>query len=307
MANWSGDMVEMNRFSIRDIENLTGIKAHTLRIWEQRYSILQPKRTPTNIRYYDAEDLRLALRIALLNSYGYKISNIHKMSNEDMNSLIEKISDRDFKLNALVNNMLEAMLHFKIDLFEQYLNDYIAKQGIEQTIEKLVFLFLEKIGLMWMTSRIFPAQEHLVSNVIVRKLSLAIESLPSKKTDASPTILLYLPEGEIHDMGLLYVYYLLRKWGKNPVYLCANSPLKDVGYVVDVLQIPYIYTHLTSTAQDFDVAKYVRKLDGLFPNTQHIYVSGAMLQNVNLQGLERISPLYTLTAVKEALQVLGNS
>eukprot|EP01136_Pigoraptor_vietnamica_P033656 Opistho-1_new@96735 len=209
----------MNKFSIKDIENLTGIKAHTIRIWEQRYGILQPKRTPTNIRYYDALDLKLALRISLLNNYGYKISRIHEMSEEDMNSLIQKINDKDFKLQLLVNELLEATLAMNIDKFEKLVNEYMHKYGIEQTIEQLVFNFLEKIGIMWMTDRLFPAQEHMVSNVVYRKLAVAIEGLPPKDAGATPSVLLFLPEGEIHDIGLMYVNYLLHKYGKNPIYL----------------------------------------------------------------------------------------
>lgn len=303
MAGGIGSTSEMNRFSIRDIENLTGIKAHTIRIWEQRYGILQPKRTPTNIRYYDAEDLKLALRIALLNSYGYKISNIHKMSTADMSVLIDKITDKDFRLTLLVNNMLEATLAGDVDRFETYLDEYISRNGIELTIEKLVFLFLEKIGLMWMTDRIFPAQEHLVSNVIYRKIAVAIEHLPPRAADASPTVLLFLPEGEIHDIGLLFVFYLLRKHGKNPIYLGPNSPLKDARFVYETRRPEYIYIHLTSVAEDFEAGRYLSKAQSLFPDST-LLVSGAMLRHRKLELSEQVKLLYSLHDVKEVLPTL---
>ncbi len=294
----------MNRFSIKDIENLTGIKAHTIRIWEQRYGILQPKRTPTNIRYYDALDLKTALRISLLNNYGYKISRIHEMSDEEMNSLIQKINDKDFKLQVLVNELLEATLAMDIDKFERLVNEYLRKYGIEQTIEQLVFNFLEKIGLMWMTDRLFPAQEHMVSNVVYRKLAVAIEGLPPKEADASPSVLLFLPEGEIHDIGLMYVNYLLHKYGKNPIYLGANSPIKDVKMVVEAKQPNYLYVHLTSVASDFDVNKYVQKLHNIFPESK-ILVSGSLLNVTKQIPVKNVQFMYTLQQVRDLLIFLN--
>lgn len=293
----------MNRFSIRDIENLTGIKAHTLRIWEQRYGILQPKRTATNIRYYDSIDLKLALRIALLNNYGYKISHIHEMSDADMNSLIEKINDSDFRLQALVNDMLEATLAMDIDRFEHLLETYLKRHGIEQTTELLLFTFLEKLGIMWMTDRIFPAQEHMVSNLVYRKLALAIEKLPNKNPDAKPSVLLFLPEGEIHDIGLMYVYYLLLKYEKKAIYLGPNSPLKEVQLVVDAKNPDYLYVHLTSVASEFDTLKYLQKLSKTFPKCK-ILASGSMLKASKLSGLKQVQLLYSLQDVRNTLVTL---
>lgn len=297
------DTAEMNKFSIRDIENLTGIKAHTIRIWEQRYGILQPKRTATNIRYYDALDLKLALRISLLNNYGYKISRIHEMSEDDMNALIQKINDKDFKLQVLVNELLETTLAMDIDRFERLVNEYMRKYGIEQTIEQLIFNFLEKVGIMWMTDRIFPAQEHMMSNVVYRKLALAIENLPPKEADASPSVLLFLPEGEIHDIGLMYVNYLLRKYEKNPIYLGANSPIKEVKLVIEAKQPDYLYVHLTSVTSEFDVNKYLQKLHNAFPNAK-ILVSGSLLRSTKHIPIQNIKLLFTLQEVRDTLITL---
>jgi DNA-binding transcriptional MerR regulator len=136
----------MNRFSIRDLENLTGIKAHTIRIWEQRYDILQPKRTPTNIRYYDADDLKLALRVALLNQYGYKISRIHRMKSEEMATLIETITDPNFRFQADAIRMLDATLAMDTGTLERLLAAQIDEYGMEQTIENLRFSFWRRSG-----------------------------------------------------------------------------------------------------------------------------------------------------------------
>ncbi|MBA3829977.1 MAG: MerR family transcriptional regulator [Taibaiella sp.] len=291
----------MNTFSIKDIENLTGIKAHTIRIWEQRYGILQPKRTPTNIRFYDAGDLKLALRIALLNDYGYKISRIHKMNDGDMDSLIQKINDRDFKMHLLVNELLECTFSMEIDHFEQLLDMNIRKHGTEHTVEQLIFHYLEKVGLMWMTNRISPAQEHLVSNVIYRKLAVAIENLPKReRTTMGPSILLFLPEGEIHDLGLIYIYYLLMKYNKDPIYLGPNSPVNEVKYIYEVKKPKYMYVHLTSVANEFDGVKYLNKLSQNFPGST-IYVSGSMLKNKKYVAHDNLRFFHTLQEAKNEM------
>jgi len=291
---------EMNRFSIKDIENLTGIKAHTIRIWESRYGLIQPKRTTTNIRYYDAKDLKVALKVALLNSYGYKISRINQMNDAEMDSLINKVADKDFKLQALVNNLLEATLSIDIELFESLLNSYIKKNGIEKTVEELIFLFLEKIGLMWMTDRIFPAQEHLVSNVIFRKLAVAIEQIPPTEKPKGKSVLLFLPEGEIHDLALLYVHYLLLKQNKNSIYLGPNSPLKDAKFLYEVKKPEYVYIHLTSVGDEFDGNKYLKKVATDFPTAQ-ILVSGSMLRHKKFYKSSNMTFLHTLEEVKRTL------
>ncbi|MGN6569674.1 MAG: MerR family transcriptional regulator [Flavipsychrobacter sp.] len=294
---------EMNRFSIKDIENLTGVKAHTIRIWEQRYGILQPKRTPTNIRYYDALDLKLALRIALLNKFGYKISSIHKMDEHSMNQLIDKISDEDFKLHLLVNELLECTLSMDMDHFEELMSMYLKKNGLELTVESLIFEFLEKIGLMWLTDRIFPAQEHLISNVIYRKLALAIENLPPKPQGQKTSVLLFLPEGEIHDISLLYAYYILLKYGKDPIYLGPNSPIKEVEFVYQAKKPDYLYTHLTSVAEDFDGKKYLQKLCITFPDAQ-IITSGNMIKSLKTNQFPNVKFLYNLAEAKELFKTI---
>jgi MerR family transcriptional regulator, light-induced transcriptional regulator len=290
----------MNRFSIKDLENLTGIKAHTIRIWEQRYGILQPKRTATNIRYYDADDLKLALRVSLLNNHGYKISRIHEMKEHEIQDLIRKINTENFLLEALINELLEATLAMDMDLFEQIIDNYIEKNGFEYTIEYLVFHFLEKVGLMWVTDRLYPGQEHLVSNILYRKIAAAIEKLPRKHKEHSKTVLLFLPEGEMHDMGLLYVHYLLQKYGKKPIYLGSNAPIDDVKLIFDARKPQYLYVHLSSVAATFNGQKFMQRIADEFPNVT-IFISGNQVG----KGLEPINDnMKFLTSLNEVRTVL---
>lgn len=272
----------MNRFSIKDIENLTGIKAHTLRIWEQRHKILIPKRTDTNIRYYDGDDLKQALRVSLLNKNGVKISQIQKMTHGEVDKKITEIVDTELHYQHLLNTLLECTVDMDIDKFEQLINKYIKRYGLEQAIEQIIFSFLEKIGMMWMTSKVFPAQEHIISNIIRRKLLLAIERLRQQGTATSEKkFLLFLPEGEIHEIGLLYMYYQLLKAGNAVIYLGADAPLDQVEFVNDALNPDFLYTHLTSVSKSFDLNSYIYKLSAIHPE-EVIYVSGTMTQTENI-------------------------
>ena len=289
----------MNRFSIKDIENLTGIKAHTIRIWEQRYGILQPKRTSTNIRYYDVTDLKTALRISLLNNFGYKISRIHQMTEVDMITLIHKISDVEFKLRITTNELLESALSMDMVLFETIVNTYIRKHGIEDAVERLVFQFMEKIGIMWMTNHLVPAQEHLASNVLYRKLAVAIDGLPPAAPDAT-SVLLFLPEGEIHEISIMYVQYLLRKAGKATIYLGANTPLKEVSTVYTTLKPQHIYTHLTSIATEGDSNRYLKRIAETLKGAS-VLISGAVLRRKKHVPGKGFRFLHSLAEVRNAI------
>lgn len=287
----------MNRFSIKDIENLTGIKAHTLRIWEQRHGIIIPKRTETNIRYYDGDDLKQALRVALLNKHGYKISRIQKMSADEITDILSDTSDTDFQFEHLITKLLEATVDMDTDKFEYLLDKYINKYGIEAAVEQLIFNFMQKLGLLWMTSRIFPAQEHLVSNIIHRKILLAIEHLPMQPS-YKKKYLLFLPEGELHEIGLMYLQYLLLKNGNRVIYLGANTPIDQVELVYQALKPDHLYTHLTSVSKDFDIYKYISKISEI-QDKGILYVSGVMQQRNTMYDIpENVVLINSLEAAK---------
>src|SRR5215831_6791661 len=160
----------MNAFTIKDLENLSGIKAHTIRVWEQRYSFLKPKRTETNIRYYTNDELKTVLNIALLNKYGYKISQIDKMSEREVREKIISLDNTDAQQERLINELVKNMVDLEPDRFEDVLDHYIRARGIDKAISYLIFPFLDKIGILWLADNINPAQEHLVTNIIRQKL-----------------------------------------------------------------------------------------------------------------------------------------
>ena len=249
----------MNSFTIKDLSNLSGIKAHTIRIWEQRYSFLKPSRTFTNIRYYSNEELKTILNIALLNKYGFKISHIDKMSELEIKEKIFSLNQLQAQQERIVNELIQKMIDLDVEFFEETLNQYIAGKGIERTITQIIFPFLEKIGILWLTNHINPAQEHLVSNIIRQKLICGIEAIKMPHT-SNKKILLFLPEGEYHELGLLFMYFLLKNRGINVIYLGANVPLNDVEYVVNYKKPDYLYSHLTTVGQNFNFEKFLNNV-----------------------------------------------
>lgn len=266
----------MNAFTIKDLENLTGIKAHTIRIWEQRYSFLKPQRSDTNIRYYSSNELKTILNIALLNKYGFKISHIDKMNELQMKDRILSLSHAQAQQERVVNELIQNMVDLDLDAFEVVLDKYIQSKGIERSITQIIFPFLERIGILWLTNHINPAQEHLVTNIIRQKLIIGIEGARSL-VKVDKTLLLFLPEGEHHELGLLFMYYLLKSRGIKVLYIGANAPLKDIEYVAKLKKPDYIYCHLTSVAHNFNFEKFLNNYHQKMSDFKLI-VSGLLTQ-----------------------------
>lgn len=267
----------MNSFTIKDLENLSGIKAHTIRIWEQRYHFLKPKRTGTNIRFYSNEELKTVLNIALLNKYGFKISHIDKMKPDEISEKILMLGDNRAVQERIINSLVQEMADLDMEKFEKILCSYISSKGIERAVTQLIFPFLEKIGILWQSGNINPAQEHLVSNIIRQKLILAVEkAAPVQKIKKS--VLLFLPEGEHHELGLLFLYYLLKNRGAETIYIGANIPLKDVDQVVRLKKPDIAFVHLTSVAPRFQFDRFIAAVHQL-PGNMKTVISGYITQN----------------------------
>ena len=266
----------MNIFTIKDLENLSGIKAHTIRIWEQRYQFLKPSRTGTNIRYYSNDELKKILNIALLNKYGFKISHIDKMNEGEVRDKILSLTQIQAQQERLINELIQCMVDLNMDELEHIIDNYIEAKGIEKAIVQIIFPFMEKIGILWVTNHINPAQEHLVTNIIRQKLVVGIEEV-TNPVKAKKTVLLFLPEGEYHELGLLFMYYLLKSRGVSAIYLGANVPLIDVEYVAKLKKPDYLYTHITAGGQNFNFEKFIHTITRKFAGCP-ILVSGQLTQ-----------------------------
>ncbi len=262
----------MTKFTIKDLENLSGIKAHTIRIWEQRYSFLKPSRTDTNIRYYSNDDLKTILNISILHKYGYKISHINNMSVNDVQARVAELNLAGAQQERIVNELIQVMVDLDIAGFEKIIDKQIAANGIEKVILRLIFPFFERIGILWQTGHINPAQEHLTTNIIRQKLIVGIDQAkPVLRLKRS--FLLFLPEREHHELGLLLVYYLLKKRGAEVFYIGANVPLKDAQFVYETKKPDFIYIHLTSTSPGFNFEKFLRQTSEKILKTK-IIISG---------------------------------
>jgi len=292
----------MNAFTIKDLENLSGIKAHTIRIWEQRYSFIKPQRTDTNIRFYSNEELKTILNIALLTRYGYKISHIDKMGPEDIRNKIITLSAQQAQQDRIVNELIHFMVDLDLEKFEAVLDNSIALRGIDKTITQVIFPYLERIGILWLTNHINPAQEHLVTNIIRQKLIAGVESaFTHVRVDKS--ILLFLPEGEHHELGLLYMYYLLKTRGVTTLYLGSNVPIKDIEFVARYKKPDYLYTHLTSVTNGFSFDKFLHhaqtKLSS-FP----VMISGQLTQQYKKKPPANVNFIRSLQGVTEYVAAL---
>lgn len=264
----------MNSFTIKDLENLSGIKAHTIRIWEQRYSLINPNRTGTNIRFYSCEELKKILNIALLNKYGYKISLIDKMNQDEICAKVLSLNQLNAQQERIVNELIKDMIELDMECFEIVIDTYVKQKGIEKTITQIIFPFLEKIGILWQTNNIIPAQEHLVTNIIRQKLIAGIETaVPSLRS--AKTAMLFLPMGEYHELGLLFMHYMLKKRGLNVIYLGCNIDLEDVNFIYRLKKPDYLYSHLTTVGQGFNFDKFISNMTRLFPAAA-VIVSGQL-------------------------------
>ncbi|MEX2589027.1 MAG: MerR family transcriptional regulator [Chitinophagales bacterium] len=221
----------MSQYSIKDLELLTGIKSHTLRIWESRYNVITPKRTKTNIRYYLDEDLRKILNVAHLNKLGYKISKIAKLSEEERNELVLENSVDCEQIEGQIQCLTKAMLNYDEQEFNHLLANATLKMGFERCMLEIAYPFLEKIGKLWQASSICVAQEHFVSNLLRQKIIVATDGQMLKDPENSKRAILFCPPGEIHELNLLFVNYILRIRNIHTLYLGTDMPLCDLSNV----------------------------------------------------------------------------
>lgn len=232
----------MGQYSIKDIEEITSIKAHTIRIWEKRYNIVEPKRTDTNIRYYTDADLKRLLSISTLNNHGKKISHLAEMSSAQISKEIESLSD--LTNDAVLERLKMAMLEFDEEVFSSIFDEQLLKVGLERTIIETIYPFFESVGNLWLAGVVNPAQEHFISNLVRQKLYRYFDDVPqgSKKH-----FLVFLLEGEWHDLGVLFYSVLLKSYGHKITYLGQSCPRQDVSTTINQLNPDYCLTAFIST------------------------------------------------------------
>jgi len=293
----------MSKYKISDLEKLSGVKSHTIRIWEQRYKVLTPLRTETNIRYYNDAQLRKLLNVVSLMKSGVKISAISKLTDAEINTRIRALANVGgvgVKEETLINQMVSAGLSYDEASFEKAFSNSILSFGLLNAYQKVFYPMLIKIGLLWSTTELNPAQEHFVSNLIKQKIFAAIDALtpPSDKTE---NWILFLPEGEQHDLGLLIANYGLRAKGKKVIYLGANVPLENLYLIAKQVEPTHYLTFSVRSNAHNSINKYLASMNKEFKNPPiHICCSNNTADNLELSSNQKIIPSF-----QEFLNLIG--
>jgi DNA-binding transcriptional MerR regulator len=261
----------VGQFSISDLENLSGIKAHTIRMWEQRYSILTPERTHTNIRTYCDDDLRRLLNVATLCGQGHRISKVARLSDQEMAQAVISCHDDAHDYARQVNGLLAAMLDFDEPRLHQLLNQAIRQLGFEEATMRVVYPLLQRIGILWQTGSVNPAQEHLVANLLRQKMLAAIDALPPVAPAVARRWVLFLPEGELHELALLFMCYALRARACHVLYLGQNLPAAELPAVCRTYQPHAVCTVLTAVPERGQVQSFIDEVARLCPDTKLVF------------------------------------
>lgn len=279
-------------FSIKDLENLSQIKAHTIRIWEKRYALFNPTRSDTNIRSYSNIDLQKLLNISLLIKYGYKISVIAKKTNEEVKDIIAEHLEEDNEFSSQYNNFKLSMLNFDKQLFEENYNSLLKTETFETIYIKIFYKLLTEIGLMWQTNSINPAQEHFVSTLIHQKLLLQIDALSQHNYQSAKNYILFLPEKEIHQIGILFIQYLLLKEKKNTVFLGPSISIDHLSFIHDKFNSVEFITNISTSPKSSD---FFKEFENLLLNKQNskLHVFGFKAKQYKETNLSSKIQFYT--------------
>ncbi len=290
-------------FSIKDLENISGVKAHTIRIWEKRYNLLEPNRSETNIRSYSPESLQKLLNIVLLNKHDYKISKIGKLTEEEIIVKARELAFQQATTDEAINQFKIAMFQFDKILFNNTYNTLLHKKTFREIFKDVFIPFLEHIGLLWQTDTLLAAHEHFISNLIAQKIQSNTEKLQYSINSSNKTFVLFLPENEIHELGLMYLNYELVLRGYHTIYLGQSLPLNNLDYFfTSQREISYV-TSLTVRPYDEEMDAYFKEIDGILKGTNHqFYAIGrkaGMLEEMNFE-----SNIQHFRGVPELLKVL---
>lgn len=257
----------MGKYSIKDVETLSGVKAHTLRIWEQRYKIVVPKRTETNIRYYTDEQLRLILNIALLNKQGIKISKLADLEPLDIEQKVGEMQISDSPFEYYINLMISSMIILDHEGFSEAVSKALDVYSFEKFCSDIVFPFLKKIGVLWLSGGINPAQEHFASNILKRKVIIEIDKLNKFKEDGKE-FLLFLPEGEFHELSLLISEYIILNNGHNTHYFGSSLPVSDLKEVLQLVSADYIFCVMLVNKEISEIQSQIETISKLAGNSK---------------------------------------
>ena len=274
-------------FSIKDLENLSGIKAHTIRIWEKRYDILQPMRTDTNIRLYDLASLQKLLNITLLHDYGYKISKIATYPQDKIPSLVREIISNKTAKSHAISEFKMAMMNFDQELFFNTYNWLIAEKSFKEIFLQVFIPLMNELGLLWQSDTITPAHEHFISYLIKQKLLINTEKLQVlKQTKNDKVFVLSLPMNEIHELGLMYLNYEILLLGYKTIYLGESMPISNLKDLKKHFDSIIFISYFTVQPERDILDEYIQKMaDELLDENTELWYTGRLVEFINKEGL----------------------
>jgi DNA-binding transcriptional MerR regulator len=290
-----------NVFSIKDLENLSGIKAHTIRIWEKRYNILEPMRTDTNIRFYDLHGLQKLLNITLLHDFGYKISKISTYSEEQIPILVNEIITRKTLKHHAISSFKMAMMNFDQKMFFKIYDQLLSEKSFSEIFNDILVPLMNEIGLLWQTDTISASHEHFLTYLIKQKLVLnseKVQMLTPTKTDK--VFVLYLPSNEIHDLGLMFLNYEIMSKGYKTIYLGESVPIDSLKDVKSYFEKITFLTYLTVEPNKSEINNYITALkkEILNDETTEIWLTGRILAHLDKTLInDKISVFYSISEI----------
>ncbi|PHR93470.1 MAG: MerR family transcriptional regulator [Leeuwenhoekiella sp.] len=294
-------------FSIKDLESFGGVKAHTIRMWERRYNLLEPKRTPTNIRYYDLGDLQKLLNVTFLLQHDYKISKIAEHSTSEISDLVQKTvkKERTGSNYHVISTFKIAMMNFDHHLFTKTFESLSDKMDFRKIFFQVFIPLLEEIGLLWQSNAINPAHEHFISNLIRQKMQVRIEQATAAKAlNSSKTFVLFLPENEIHDLGLIFLHYEVAAKGYKCIYLGQSIQTESLQYLVSTLNNVNFVSYLTINSSGKSILEFAKQFNqDVKDDRVPLYLLGRLIQEEKQEDMPKNVKLIKTI---EAFQTLLN-
>ena len=295
-----------NRFSIKDLENLTGIKAHTIRIWEKRYNLLTPKRTDTNIRYYDLASFQKMLNVSYLNNNGYKISKIATLNASEIPALVRELASKTNLESHAINSFKLSMLNFDQVLFYNTYDSLLKEKPFHDVFYDIFIPLLTEIGLLWQTNTITPAHEHFLTTLIRQKILVNTEFIQTNTTPKSKkTFVLYLPDNEIHELGLMFLHHEIVANGYHSIFLGQSVPLESLCDVLNYYDDLVFLSYFTVKPLKAEIEQYIKDFDKtiLKNSNAEFWILGQMLNCLDLDNLpKKITPFKSIKEVVSKLQ-----
>ncbi|MDP5027167.1 MAG: MerR family transcriptional regulator [Flavobacterium sp.] len=285
-----------NVFSIKDLENLSGIKAHTIRIWEKRYNVLEPMRSDTNIRSYDIKNLQKLLNIVLLHNYGYKISKIATLDHAQINKLSNDIISEKSAKNHAISTFKMAMMNFDQSLFFNTYNELLNEKTFKEVFYTVFIPLMQELGFLWQTETISPSHEHFITYLIKQKLLINTEKVQVlEPTKNDKVYVLFLPLNEIHELGLMYLNYEILLNGYQTIYLGESIPTDSLVDLKNSFEKITFVSYLTVEPNQEEINDYIVDMQTkLLDNTNHeLLLLGRMTQFITTKDLSKNIHLFS--------------